>query len=88
MSLAADGVRAPDRVEVGIIVEVAGDPLAIPVLLGLGIADLSMAPARIPLAKQAVRATDLEKARRLPQEALTAESAAEVRALCRGAKRG
>ena len=66
--------------------EVAGDPAAIPLLRGLGITGLSMAPARIPLAKQAVRATDAGAARGLAAEALAAESAAEVRRLChRGA---
>ena len=62
--------------------EVAGDLAAIPLLLGLGITGLSMAPARIGLAKQAVRATDLDAARRLAAAALAAESAAEVRRLC------
>ena len=61
--------------------EVAGDPLAIPVLLGLGIAELSMAAARIPAAKQAVRGAVLAAARGLATEALAAESAAEVRRL-------
>ena len=61
--------------------EIAGDPLAIPVLLGLGIAELSMAAVRIPAAKQAVRATDLAAARRLAGKALAAESAAAVRRL-------
>ena len=62
--------------------EVAGDPAAIPLLLGLGITELSMASARIPLAKEAVRATDVADARRLAAAALAAESAAEVRRLC------
>ena len=63
--------------------EMAGDPLAIPLLLGLGITELSMASARIPLAKQAVRATDPAAARRLAARALAAGSAAEVRELGR-----
>ena len=61
--------------------ELAGDHLAIPLLLGLGIAELSMSAARIPGAKQIVRATDLAAARRLAEEALAAASAAEVRRL-------
>jgi len=73
---AAEGERG-----VAVCGEMAGDPLAIPVLLGLGIAELSMAAARIPPAKQAVRATDLAAARRLAAEALAAESAGEVRRL-------
>ncbi|MGZ4198677.1 MAG: putative PEP-binding protein, partial [Thermoleophilia bacterium] len=61
--------------------EVAGDPLAIPLLLGLGVTELSMSPARIPQAKQAVRRIDCGAARRLAAEALAAESAAAVRRL-------
>jgi multiphosphoryl transfer protein len=67
---------------VGVCGEAAGDPLAVPLLLGLGVGELSMTPARIPAAKHAVRATDVRSARRLAQEALAAESAAEVRSLC------
>jgi multiphosphoryl transfer protein len=63
--------------------EVAGDPLAVPLLLGLGVSELSMSPARIPRAKQAVRVTDVGAARRLAQEALAAASGTEVRRLCR-----
>ena len=63
--------------------EMAGDPVAIPLLLGLGITELSLAAARIPLAKQAVRATDLGAARRLAARALAAGSAAGVRELSR-----
>jgi len=73
---AAEGGRS-----VAVCGEVAGDPLAIPVLLGLGIAELSMAAARIPVAKQAVRAIDVGAARQLAARALAAESAAAVREL-------
>jgi phosphocarrier protein FPr len=62
--------------------EVAGDPLAVPLLIGLGVTELSMASPRIPAAKQAVRATHVNAARRLAAAALAAESAAEVRLLC------
>jgi phosphocarrier protein FPr len=67
--------------------ELAGDPAAIPLLLGLGIRELSMAPARIPLAKQAVRATDVGAAGRLARRALRAASAADVRRLLSAAAR-
>ncbi len=59
--------------------EAAGDPLAIPILLGLGVTELSMDPRRIAAAKQVVRATELGAARLLAGRALAAESAAEVR---------
>jgi multiphosphoryl transfer protein len=62
--------------------EMAGDPLAIPLLLGLGVGELSMAAARIPCAKEAVRTTDARVARVLAGKALAAGSAAAVRRLC------
>ena len=58
--------------------EVAGDRLAVPLLLGLGVRQLSMSPALIPAAKQAVRTTDAGAARRLAEEALAADSSAAV----------
>ena len=61
--------------------EVAGDPLAIPLLLGLGITALSTAPVRIAAAKRAVRDVEAAAARRLAARALAAESADEVRRL-------
>ncbi len=61
--------------------EVAGDRLAVPLLVGLGVDELSMNPAAIPAAKQAVRATDAAEAAALAREALSAESAAAVRRL-------
>ena len=61
--------------------EVAGDRLAVPLLVGLGVRELSMSQALIPAAKQAVRATDTRAAGRLAQAALAAESAAAVRRL-------
>ncbi len=61
--------------------EVAGDRLAVPLLVGLGVRELSMSHALIPAAKQAVRATDTRAAGRLAEAALAAESAAAVRRL-------
>jgi phosphocarrier protein FPr len=61
--------------------EVAGDRLAVPLLVGLGVTGLSMNPAAIPAAKQAVRATHAAAAAGLAREALAAESAAAVRRL-------
>ena len=62
--------------------ELAGDPLAVALLLGLGVTELSLSPAQIPLVKQAVRATDMGAARELARAALGAVSAADVRRLC------
>ncbi|MGH9117478.1 MAG: phosphoenolpyruvate--protein phosphotransferase [Acidimicrobiales bacterium] len=66
---------------VGVCGELAGDPVATPVLLGLGVRELSMAPAAIPLVKEVVRAVDLTAAATLAAEAVTLASAADVRAM-------
>ncbi len=61
--------------------EIAGDPLAAPILLGLGVNALSMSAPRIALAKQVVRGVEPDAARRLATQALAADSTAQVRAL-------
>ena len=68
--------------------ELAGDCLAVPLLLGLGVRELSMNPVAIPAAKEAVRATDAAAARRLAGEALGADSAAAVTELLAAAVQG
>lgn len=49
---------------VGLCGELAGDPLAAPLLLGLGLDELSMASRAIPMVKQAIRHTRAERARK------------------------
>ena len=61
--------------------EVAGDPAAVPLLLGLGVRELSMSAVRIAAAKQAVRSTEMAAAHALAQRALAADSASAVHAL-------
>jgi phosphoenolpyruvate-protein phosphotransferase/dihydroxyacetone kinase phosphotransfer subunit len=65
----------------GVCGELAGDPLATPLLLGLGVVELSMSAPAIPAVKQAVRATDLARARELANDALALATGTEVRAL-------
>ncbi len=66
---------------VGVCGELAGDPAAIPILLGLGLDEFSMNAAAIPGAKQIVRAWHRDKAHDLALQALSQTSAAAVRAL-------
>jgi len=66
---------------VGVCGELAGDPVAIPILLGLGVKELSMAPGSIPAAKSLVRTLDIAGLRDLARESLELESAAAVRLL-------
>jgi phosphoenolpyruvate-protein phosphotransferase len=68
---------------VGLCGELAGEPLAVPVLLGLGLDEFSMNPPAIPLAKQVIRALALDEAQAVAREALSLEGADAVRALVR-----
>jgi multiphosphoryl transfer protein len=66
---------------VGVCGELASDPTAVPVLIGLGVTELSANAAAIPAVKQAVRGVDSDAARALADRALGLSSAEEVRAL-------
>ncbi|HEC34103.1 MAG TPA: hypothetical protein ENI37_05235, partial [Chloroflexi bacterium] len=59
--------------------ELAGDPEAVPILLGLGLDEFSMAPPSIPRAKAIVRRWSFADAHRLAAEVINLESAAAVR---------
>jgi phosphoenolpyruvate-protein phosphotransferase len=70
----------------GVCGELASDLQAVPVLVGVGIAELSANAPAIPAVKQAVRDVDSENSRDLAERALELSSAAEVRALFAGAE--
>ncbi|MCC6627545.1 MAG: phosphoenolpyruvate--protein phosphotransferase [Chloroflexi bacterium] len=61
--------------------EMAADPIATALLIGLGFTELSMAPVAILAAKTRVRALDSAEARALAEAALAQPDAAAVRAL-------
>ena len=65
----------------GVCGEIASEPLAAPVLIGLGVTELSASPAAVPLVKEAVRAVDAAEAAAIAQQALALESGAAVREL-------
>ncbi|WP_240002573.1 phosphoenolpyruvate--protein phosphotransferase [Oleisolibacter albus] len=52
------------RIPVSVCGEMAGDPRYTPLLLGLGVRELSMAPANLPLVKRRTRCLDLIEATR------------------------
>ena len=64
---------------VGVCGELAGDPLAAPILIGLGVDELSLSPVGIPRIKSIVRSLDSAAARSLAEKALQADGAAQVR---------
>jgi phosphoenolpyruvate-protein phosphotransferase len=66
---------------VGVCGELAGDPAAVPVLVGLGVRELSMNPGSIPRAKDVVRHLRLDEAEALAERVLQANSTPSARQL-------
>ena len=71
---------------VGICGELAADPLAIPLLVGLGVDELSMNAVAIPRAKQIIRGLDYGAVQELAGEVMQAGDADAVRALLAAAQ--
>ena len=72
---------AGSRPRVAVCGEIAGDPAATALLIGLGVRELSMSPPAIPAIKDTVRSLSATDARALARLALDQHSAAGVRAL-------
>lgn len=66
---------------VGVCGELASDPEAVPILLGLGVDELSMTPNAIPKAKAIIRRWNFSEAQNITSQALALRSAADVRAM-------
>jgi phosphoenolpyruvate-protein kinase (PTS system EI component) len=66
---------------VGVCGELAGDPPSALLLAGLGVSELSMAPALVADVKAALREVDFPRLREVAAEALRAPDAASARAL-------
>ena len=60
---------------------VAADRFAVPILLGLGVRELSVVPAVVPAVKRQIRALRIDACRELALRCLDLDSAAEVRAV-------
>ncbi len=69
----------------GVCGELAGDPDAAPVLLGLGLDEFSMSSFSIPHIKAIIRSWTWSEAQALAKEALNKQTAAEVRQFVREA---
>lgn len=65
-------------IPVAICGEVAADPRFTPLLLGLGVHELSVASRYIPIVKNAIRSTSIVAASKLAERALTLSSATEI----------
>ena len=66
----------------GVCGEIAGDPALAPLLIGLGVDELSAAPTVVPQVKYIVRRLKLTEAQELAAFALQCESPSEIYARC------
>ncbi|WP_244155512.1 phosphoenolpyruvate--protein phosphotransferase [Desulfatiglans anilini] len=69
---------------IGMAGDMASNPLAIPVLIGLGFSSLSATAPRIPEVKKTILTVDSEEARHLARSVLALEDADQVKACLRG----
>ena len=72
---------ATGRVPVAVCGEAGSDPASVAILLGLGVRELSVAPAAIPAIKTLVRSLDLTQCVTLAEKALNLRNAHDVRQL-------
>lgn len=85
LNLIAQTVRGAQSVGrwTGVCGGLAADRLAVPLLLGLGVTELSVPLRQLPEIKALVRGLSISDCKTLALEALQLESAAEIRALSR-----
>jgi phosphotransferase system enzyme I (PtsI) len=76
-------VRAANEagIPVSVCGEMATNPLAVPILIGLGLSELSGTPAAVPVVKEIVRALDTALVESDARAALRARTAGEVHAI-------
>jgi len=70
------------KIWISICGEMASDPVLAPLLLGLGVDELSVAPPLVPPVKFLIRRLKLSEAKELAEFALNCESGSEILARC------
>ncbi|POZ61219.1 phosphoenolpyruvate--protein phosphotransferase [Chromobacterium alticapitis] len=78
IAIAADGAAKHGK-WLGVCGAMASDPLAVPVLLGLGVTELSVSPRLVPEVKSLVRSLSLRQCREEAARLLALDSAQAVR---------
>lgn len=71
-----------NKIWVSVCGEMASDPVLAPLLLGLGVDELSATPSLVPPLKFVIRRLKMSEARELAEFALQSESAMEILARC------
>jgi phosphotransferase system enzyme I (PtsI)/phosphotransferase system enzyme I (PtsP) len=75
----ADSMKLP----LSVCGELASDPMAVILLLGMGIRKLSMSSSKIPQIKWLIRSVSTQQASNLLAEALALDNSKDIRLLCR-----
>ena len=70
------------RIWTGVCGEMAGDLTLLPLLIGLGVDELSVGAPLVPLVKQAVRLLDFEECSALAKQCLEASETRQIVQLC------
>jgi phosphotransferase system enzyme I (PtsI) len=81
LKMAADAGHA-SHIWVGVCGEMAGDVALVPLLLGLGVDELSAAATLVPRVKRAVQSLSIPECRELVEETLKLNSSSEILARC------
>ena len=64
---------------VGMCGEMAGDPLSVPILLGLGLDELSVSPVMVPEIKRVIRSLNMVEVRKIARRVLRYHSTEEIK---------
>jgi phosphoenolpyruvate-protein phosphotransferase (PTS system enzyme I) len=81
LKMIADAAHA-NNIWVGVCGEMAGDVALIPLLLGLGMDELSASATLVPRVKRAVQSLEIPECRKLVEETLKLNTASEILARC------
>jgi len=82
IKMAADAARRRG-IWTGVCGEMAGDPVLVPLLMGLGVTEFSTAPGIVPQVKYLIRRVKMHEAVELAEFALGCESPAEILNRCK-----
>ena len=81
LKMVADAAHA-NRIWVGVCGEMAGDVALVPLLLGLGMDELSASATLVPRVKRAVQSVTIPECRELVEDALKLNTASEILGRC------
>ena len=76
-------VARQKKIRIAMCGEMAGEPIHVPILLGLGITEWSMVPHAIPIVKRMVRGLSAQDARKFVKEIVNLTSAEDINRLAR-----